>query len=123
MILIPFIGLMAKFSTLDRDLGNGFFFNGFLPLALFPSCNASYALVRVLSRKISNVPTCQCPAGGYVESQPVIKLCCQEMRQQLRDWGIGAPFQAVSFPVMFLTGFASSAYLNNIFFSSDIKSE
>lgn len=43
-------------------------------------------------------------AGECIESQPVIKLCCQEMRQQLTDWGIRALLQAVAFPAPFLTG-------------------
>lgn len=37
-------------------------------------------------------------AGECVESQPVIKFCCQEMRQQLTDERIRAQLQATAFP-------------------------
>lgn len=46
-------------------------------------------------------------AGECVESQPVIKFCCQEMRQQLTDERIRAQLQATAFPAPFLTGSAS----------------
>lgn len=65
MILIPFIGLMAKFPIMATTCGMDVFY-GFFPLAIFPSFNASYALVRGLSRKISNVPACQRPVGKWM---------------------------------------------------------
>lgn len=64
MILIPFIGLMAAFpiTIMDRDSGDGCILWIF-PFGHISKLNASYAFVRVLSRKISNVPARQCPVG------------------------------------------------------------
>ena len=41
-------------------------------------------------------------AGECVESQPVIKFCCQEMRQQLTEERIRAQLQATALPLCLL---------------------
>ena len=112
MILIPFIGLMVPFPTREKGwwvcrggregAGMGVFY-GFFPLAIFPSWMPLRLLLefsqgRFLMSLLANVLL----AGECVESQPVIKLCCQEMRQQLTDERIRAQLQATALPLCLL---------------------
>ena len=127
MILIPFTGLMAAFPTREKGwwvcggwaeaAGMGVFFYGFFPLAIFPSWMPLRLLLefsqgRFLMSLLANVLL----AGECVERQPVIKLCCQEMRQQLTDIGLEPSFRLRLFLLPFWQALPLCLLKQNIVF-------